>query len=98
LRAFTERTIVGRKALAREVERVREQGWAQAVGEREDDLNAVAAPVHGARRDLAAVLGIQGPASRFDENAMARALEPLLTRAAAVSNALGWRPTAKEGL
>jgi DNA-binding IclR family transcriptional regulator len=98
LRAFTERTIVGRKALAREVERVREQGWAQAVGEREDDLNAVAAPVHGARGDLAAVLGIQGPAARFDENAMARALEPLLTRAAAVSNALGWRPTAKEGL
>jgi DNA-binding IclR family transcriptional regulator len=98
LRGFTERTIVDRQALAREVERVREQGWAQAVGEREDDLNAVAAPVHGARGDLAAVLGIQGPAARFDENAMARALEPLLTRAAAVSNALGWRPTAKEGL
>ena len=98
LRPFTRRTIVDREALAREVERVREQGCARAVGEREDDLNAVAAPVHGARGDLAAVLGIQGPASRFDENAMTRALEPLLTRAAAVSNALGWRPTAKEGL
>ena len=72
------------------------QGWAQAAGEREDDLNAVAAPVHGSRGELAAVLGIQGPASRFDEEAMARALEPLLARAAAVSDALGWRPTAKE--
>jgi DNA-binding IclR family transcriptional regulator len=98
LRAFTERTIVDRKALAREVDRVRGRGWARALGEREDDLNAVAAPVHGARGDLVAVLGIQGPASRFGENAMARALEPLLRRAAAVSNALGWRPTAKEGL
>jgi len=97
LRTFTERTMVDRAELAREVERVREQGWAQAVGEREDDLNAVAAPVRGSRGELAAVLGIQGPASRFDGTAMARAVEPLLARAAAVSNALGWRPTAKEG-
>ena len=98
LRAFTERTLVDRAALAREIERVREQGWAQAVGEREDDLNAVAAPVHGSRGELAAVLGIQGPASRFDQSVMARAVEPLLARATAVSDALGWRPTAKEGL
>jgi DNA-binding IclR family transcriptional regulator len=98
LTAFTERTIVDRTALAHEVERVREHGWAQAVGEREDDLNAVAAPVHGSRGELAAVLGIQGPASRFGKEAMARAREPLLARAAAVSDALGWRPTAKEGL
>ena len=98
LTVFTERTIVDREALAREVGHVRRRGWAQAVGEREDDLNAVAAPVRGSRGELAAVLGIQGPASRFGENAMARAREPLLARAAAVSDALGWRPTAKEGL
>jgi IclR family acetate operon transcriptional repressor len=97
LRAFTGRTIVGRAELAREVERARRQGWAQAVGEREDDLNAVAAPVHGNRGELAAVLGIQGPAARFRGPALARAVEPLLARAAAVSDALGWRPTAKEG-
>lgn len=97
LRTFTEGTIVDRAELAREIERVREQGWAQAVGEREDDLNAVAAPVRGSRGELAAVLGIQGPASRFDEQAMARAVEPLLARATAVSDALGWRPKAKEG-
>lgn len=97
LEPFTGRTIVDRRALAREVERVREQGWAGAEGEREQDLNAVAAPVYGSRGELAGVLGVQGPASRFDAKAMARALEPLLARAAAVSDALGWRPTAKEG-
>ena len=98
LRAFTERTIVDRGELAREIERVRKQGWAQAAGEREDDLNAVAAPVRGSRGELAAVIGIQGPGSRLDAEALARAVEPLLARAAAVSDALGWRPTAKEGL
>jgi DNA-binding IclR family transcriptional regulator len=97
LQAFTERTIVDRSALAGEIERVRGQGWAQALGEREEDLNALAAPVRGSRGALAAVLGIQGPASRFGDDAMARALEPLLARAAAVSDALGGRPTAKEG-
>jgi DNA-binding IclR family transcriptional regulator len=97
LQAFTERTIVDRPALAAEVDRARARGWAQAVGEREKDLNALAAPVRGSRGELAAVLGIQGPASRFGEDAMARALDPLLARAAAVSDALGWRPTVKEG-
>jgi IclR family acetate operon transcriptional repressor len=96
LRAFTERTIVDRRALAAAVEAVRERGWAQAAGEREEDLNAVAAPVRGSRGELAAVLGVQGPASRFGDEAMARVVGRLLARAAAVSDALGWRPTAKE--
>jgi DNA-binding IclR family transcriptional regulator len=97
LPAFTERTIVDRAALAREVAIVREQGWARAEGEREEDLHALAAPVRGSRGELTAVLGVQGPASRFGEEAMGRALPALLARAAAVSDALGWRPTAKEG-
>jgi DNA-binding IclR family transcriptional regulator len=96
LKVFTQRTIVDRAKLAEEVERVRAQGWAGALGEREEELNAVAAPVRGSRGELVAILGIQGPASRFDEATMARTLGPLLARAAAVSDALGWRPTAKE--
>lgn len=96
LRAFTERTLVDRRALAAEVEAVRARGWAAAAGEREGDLNAVAAPVRRSRGELAAVLGVQGPASRFHAEAMAAAVDPLLGRAAAVSDALGWRPTAKE--
>jgi DNA-binding IclR family transcriptional regulator len=90
LHAFTDRTIVDRTVLADEVERVQAQGWAQAVGEREEGLNALAAPVRGSRGELAAVLGVQGPGSRFGPDSMARALETLLARAAAVSNALGF--------
>ena len=39
---------------------------------------------------LAAILGVQGPASRFDRAAMRDALPALLARAGAISNALGW--------
>ncbi|HEU4451190.1 MAG TPA: IclR family transcriptional regulator [Gaiellaceae bacterium] len=97
LERFTGRTIVARETLAAEVERVRAQGWARALGEREEELNALAAPVWGSRGELTAILGLQGPAPRFGEAAMARAVEPLLARAAAVSNALGWRRPDEEG-
>ncbi|MGH2874990.1 MAG: IclR family transcriptional regulator, partial [Solirubrobacteraceae bacterium] len=47
LGAFTARTITDPAALEAELASVRERGWAQAVGEREPDLAAVAAPVLG---------------------------------------------------
>jgi DNA-binding IclR family transcriptional regulator len=97
LTAFTRRTIVDRATLVREVRRVRARGWARAVREREEDLSAVAAPVFGAQGELTAVLGLQGPASRFDREAMRAALGPLLERADAVSHALGWSHTDEEG-
>lgn len=89
LRRFTARTITDRRRLAREVDAVRRNGFARALGEREDDLDAAAAPVLGARGELVAVLGVQGPASRFTEAAVDRALDALREHAAAVSRALG---------
>jgi DNA-binding IclR family transcriptional regulator len=76
---------------------VRRLGWAQAVREREDDLSAIAAPVRGSTGRLAAVIGLQGPASRLDRAARREAVAPLLERAAAVSHALGWHPIDEEG-
>jgi IclR family acetate operon transcriptional repressor len=90
LRAYTPNTIVARPQLEREVARVRRQGWAQAVREREEDLNAIAAPVRDAAGELVAVLGVQGPASRFGEGPMHDARRPLLAAAAALSSTLGW--------
>lgn len=78
---FTDRTISDRAALEREVARVRDKGWAQAVGEREDDLNAIAVPVLDSSGTLVAVLGVQGPAGRFTPRAMRAAIEPLVSRA-----------------
>jgi IclR family acetate operon transcriptional repressor len=89
LEAFTARTIADRAVLEREVARVRGRGWADALGEREDDLNAVAAPVRGARGELAAILGVQGPASRFDRVRMRAAAPLVVERSRAVSAALG---------
>jgi IclR family acetate operon transcriptional repressor len=88
---LTPRTIVDRPALEREVERVRRQGWARAEGEREPDLNAIAAPVFDARGDLQATLGLQGPDGRFDQPAQDAAVPLLLERARRLSAELGHR-------
>lgn len=89
LAAFTARTITNPEHLARELASVRRRGWAQAGGEREEDLNAIAAPIVGSRGELTAIIGVQGPATRFARAAMRAAVEPLLDSAHAISEALG---------
>jgi IclR family acetate operon transcriptional repressor len=89
LERHTGRTITDPARLAEEVAQVRARGWAQAEGEREPDLNAVAAPVLDRRGALAAILGVQGPAGRFDAGRRRAALAPLLEEAAALSRRIG---------
>jgi IclR family acetate operon transcriptional repressor len=88
LTAFTERTIVNHEVLRAEVDRVREQGWGQALGEREKDLNAVAVPVLDRAGQLVAILGVQGPSVRFRQRVMRTAVELLMERAERISAAL----------
>jgi DNA-binding IclR family transcriptional regulator len=89
LTPLTERTITDPERLAAELAAVREQGWAEAEGEREPDLNALAAPVLARDGSVAALLGLQGPAARFTAARRAEVLPRLLEAAAAVSRALG---------
>src|SRR5690242_2617904 len=88
LAAYTERTIVDPAVLEVEVARARDRGWAEAAGEREEDLNAIAAPVLSPAGTLVAILGVQGPAVRFRPRAMRSAAELLLERAALISATL----------
>ncbi|MGI8697220.1 MAG: IclR family transcriptional regulator [Mycobacteriales bacterium] len=85
----TSSTIVDRSALSAEIAGVADRGWAWSRGEREADLNAIAAPVAGPGGRLAGVLGLQGPAGRFDDGAMTRAVPILIGRAAAIARAIG---------
>jgi len=96
LERFTARTTTTTAALAGAVAEARQRGYAEAAGEREEDLNAIAAPVRGRHGELVAILGLQGPASRFGRGAMTAAVPALLERAAALSQALGL-PTERPG-
>ncbi len=89
LTPLTDRTITDRAELAAEVAAVRERGYGTVFGEREVDVNAIAAPVFDRNRALAAILGIQGPASRLEDPV--RVLPSLLEGTAALTRALGGR-------
>jgi len=77
-----------RAVLEADLAAIRDKGWAQAIGEREEDLNAVAVPVLGRGGKLAAILGVQGPAVRFSPRAMRTAVELLSEKAAQISAAM----------
>jgi IclR family acetate operon transcriptional repressor len=86
---FTPRTLTDPVALAAELDTVRARGWAEAVGEREADLAALAAPAFGRHGELAAILGVQGPVSRLPAAARRSLRQPLLAAAADLTMALG---------
>ena len=87
LRQLTERTITDRARLAAEVLAVRQRGYGTVFGEREQDVNAIAAPVFDRAGGLAAILGLQGPANRLDDPT--RLLGELREGAATLTRALG---------
>jgi IclR family acetate operon transcriptional repressor len=88
---LTDRTITDRSTLAAEVRAVRERGYGLVFGEREFDVNAIAAPVFDRTGSLAAILGIQGPANRLHDPT--RLLAVLREGAATLTRALGGSPT-----
>jgi IclR family acetate operon transcriptional repressor len=91
-RSYTPRTITDSQVLAKEIEGVRGRGYAEAAGEREPGLTAIAAPIRSSRGELEAIVALQGPSSRFDATAVAAAVPLLLERAGTISRELGWRP------
>jgi DNA-binding IclR family transcriptional regulator len=69
--AFTARTITTRAGLERELAAIRRRGYAEAVGELEEGLHAVAAPVVAADGRCCAALSVSGPAYRMPEERLA---------------------------
>ena len=90
--ALTDRTITDRATLAAEIAAVREHGYGTVFGEREVDVNAIAAPVFDRAGALAAILGLQAPASRLEDPT--RVLGTLLDATATLTRALGGRARA----
>ena len=64
LASLTEHTRTERAELERELAEIRERGWAHALGELEDGLHGVAAPVVDAHGRCRAALSVSGPSYR----------------------------------
>ncbi len=90
LESFTENTVVKIADLRRELDGVRERGWACVSEELEIGLNAVAAPVYDWNSQVVAALSVSGPSYRFDKDHYEEMAKLTVTAADAVSRRLGW--------
>ena len=88
---LTEATIVNPSELARELDRIREQGFAVSLGERQPGAGSVAAPLLDDQLRPVAVLSVCGPLQRFKSEVAAAAAE-LVSAAKALSRKLGAPP------
>jgi DNA-binding IclR family transcriptional regulator len=85
LARVSPRTITSHRALEQELAMIRREGWARSVGEYEEGLNGVAAPVFDDGRCVAA-LSVSGPAYRVSEDLFA----DLAARCIEAADAIGW--------
>jgi DNA-binding IclR family transcriptional regulator len=95
LRRHTVNTITDPRRLRKELERVRERGYAVDDEEHDPGVRCVAAPVrdHGGR--VIASLSISGPATRIDADAIPRLAERVKEAAAKLSTQLGYREASR---
>ncbi|MGH3448786.1 MAG: IclR family transcriptional regulator [Nocardioidaceae bacterium] len=91
LSAYTGSTLTTIKALRRELEEVRQRGYAMAVDELEVGLTAVAAPIRNSYGDTVASMSVSGPTFRLDAREVPKLAEAVMAAANEVSHRLGWR-------
>ena len=92
LPAFTDATITEPERLRKELDEVRDRGYAAAVDELEMGLTAVAAPIRNAHGDVIAAISVSGPTFRLDEPRLAEVVPTLIASAREISYRLGWGP------
>ena len=89
LQKYTERTVTDVRALDRELDGVREQGWAATQEEYEVGLNALAAPVRDHSGAVVAAVSVSGPSYRLTPETFPDVVPRLLTAAQGFSRRLG---------
>ena len=92
LTALTERTLTDRRALAKELERIRSDGFAVSQGEWDLEVSGVAAPVFGSEGQLLAVIGISAPSTRLTSDRLPVVTKSVQNAAAGISTAHGYLP------
>jgi len=93
----TPRTITTPEAMYRELARIREQGYTLDLGERDEGLIGIAAPVRDASGDVVAECGVSGSAQRVTEDKIPTLVIHVKDAAAALSDCLGWCPAVRAG-
>ncbi len=92
LEPLTAATITSRPLLRRELEKVREQGFALDCEECEEGACCIAVPLTNARGRVDAAISVSGPSVRVTKKRMEELIPLMREVSMQVSAALGWNP------
>lgn len=90
LKRYTKNTLITAKALKREFETIKAQGYALDNEEREEGVTCIAAPVFDSYGSVLAAISVSGPTSRLREKNMDYIIKNVILTAEDLSFSLGY--------
>jgi DNA-binding IclR family transcriptional regulator len=87
---LTENTITDKRELEKELDKVKEQGFALDREENEKDVRCVAAPIRNYQGEVIAALSISSPIFRLDKNRQNDLKKALIETSKNISKRLGY--------
>jgi DNA-binding IclR family transcriptional regulator len=95
LEKMTSRTITEKEKILKDLENIREQGYATSHGERFEEVIGVAAPVFDSTGKVVAAINIAGPSLRFTDQSVVKYCSAIVDSADRLSRLLGYVDAAK---
>ena len=90
---LTKNTIVSRKDLEKEIEKVQRLGYAVDDEENEKEIRCVAAPIRNHKGKVIAAVSISGPYYRFTPDREKEMIKAIVETAKKISSRLGYKET-----
>jgi DNA-binding IclR family transcriptional regulator len=92
LKKYTKNTLSAQDDILKDLEKVRELGYATDLEEFEEGLRCIAAPVRDYTRKVIAAVSVSGPAHRLSDEKIAESIAPEVVRCGkTLSTRLGFR-------
>ena len=89
---YTKQTLTHRDDLVREINKIRNQGWAVSPNEARIGINAISAPIFNQEGDLEASVALLGSIEEIPAKPPKEMIESVVAVAKQISRNLGWGP------
>jgi len=97
LQRLTKNTIINKKVLENEIEKIQKLGYAIDDEENENEIKCIAAPIKDNNRKVVAAISISGPSYRFNTAQQKIMIKALTETAKQISSKLGFKNTLVKG-
>lgn len=91
MQSFTSKTITDSAVLERELNEIRERGYAYDNGEIMDSLRCVAAPIYNSNGNVSYALSISGLSNNMNDDRIGRIVKELLNACNTISKEIGYQ-------